>query len=948
MEIRQIKQQLTIEQVLQHYGLQPDKNHRLLCPFHPDKTPSLQIYPKTNTFCCFSSNCTAGTGDAIQFIELYEKCSRHEALVKATEMVEGVGSKPARMTGSDGAGGKATEAKLFIEESSLDLIAVLTKFFTYYRSGLPRAKKAIEYLQSRSIDHKVIEAAFNSGGLHVESKHHYLVDSMVKAGLLKAKPAGGYSVWAKDCIIFPLKNAENKIISLYGRSIAPSNSPEGGEPSGASRHFYLANRSGLYPGYPALSTKKLILVESVIDAASLLQQKEITEQYTVLSLYGTNGLTEEHIQAITSLPQLEEIILMLDADEAGEAATAKHTVTLKQVLSAAEGSPEINISKVTLPSGEDVNSVLQMHVEEQSDDIPIAERIGNAKQMLLDLIEQRESFSFSTEKEKTETTATAALPPLAKLDVTNAELLIYDPPTSLGTGNHQLRIEVWGGIKITGLDRMKVTLKVIKKASPAGRLEGVLPIRDTLDLYNRHQTEQLIQTISESFDCNIKQTETTISELTNELENYRIKRIEALQPKPETVSELSAAQRQQAIAELKKDKLLQRTGQLLQQCGIVGESTNSLIAYLVYCTRKQPVPLHIMFLGASGSGKTYLQERISELIPQEDKIEITQITENALYYFKQEELKHKLILIEDLDGALSVFYPLRELQTKRRISKTVTLKDSKGNLKTITLTVEGPVSVSGCTTKEKLYEDNANRCILLYTDQTRDQDKRINEYQTRLAAGEVNREREQQYKELFKNIQRVLRPIGIINPYAKYIVLPEQVFKPRRTMTLLLGFIEAITFYHQYQREVKRSPSPAGKGLGEGVYIETSIEDIEAAFTLLKDVLFSKSDELAKATREFLERLKAYATQHALSSFKTQAIRKAFRTEPRTIQRYMKELSQYGYIKRINGNKGRVGFEYSITDTEEFNHLKTAIDSHIEEVLRNIREFTKSSPLERI
>jgi len=71
-----------------------------------------------------------------------------------------------------------------------------------------------------------------------------------------------------------------------------------------------------------------------------------------------------------------------------------------------------------------------------------------------------------------------------------------------------------------------------------------------------------------------------------------------------------------------------------------------------------------MFLGASGSGKTYLQEKIGELIPDEDKIEITQITENALYYFKQHELQHKLIIFEDLDGALQVFYPLRELQTK--------------------------------------------------------------------------------------------------------------------------------------------------------------------------------------------------------------------------------------------------------------------------------------------
>jgi CHC2 zinc finger len=63
MEIKEIKALLSIETVLRYYNLKPDKNDRLHCPFHPDKTPSLQIYPRTNTFCCFSSNCTAGTGD---------------------------------------------------------------------------------------------------------------------------------------------------------------------------------------------------------------------------------------------------------------------------------------------------------------------------------------------------------------------------------------------------------------------------------------------------------------------------------------------------------------------------------------------------------------------------------------------------------------------------------------------------------------------------------------------------------------------------------------------------------------------------------------------------------------------------------------------------------------------------------------------------------------------
>jgi len=517
-------------------------------------------------------------------------------------------------------------------------------------------------------------------------------------------------------------------------------------------------------------------------------------------------------------------------------------------------------------------------------------------------------------------------PTATGLNTSNAELLVYN--------NCGLKIEVWGGIKITGLERMKVTLKVLHKER-----QNLLPIRHSFDLYHRQQTEQLIQSVSDSFDMNIKQVETTVAQLTQELENYRLQKLEALQPKQEAKPLMTEAAKQTAINELKRPNLLKRTNEMIGLAGIVGEDSSRLIAYLVYTMRKQPVPLHVMFLGSSGSGKTYLQEKVSGLIPDEDKIEITQITENALYYFKQHELQNKLILIEDLDGAMAVFYPLRELQTKRRITKTVTLKDSKGNLKTITLTVEGPVCVSGCTTKEKIYDDNANRCILLYIDQGKEQDKHINEYQAKLAAGEVNKEREQQYKELFKNMQRVLRPIQVINPYARFIQLPEQVFKPRRTMTLLLGFIEAITFYHQYQREVRQGAN--------GLYIETTVEDIEAAFALLKDVLFSKSDELTKAARDFLETLKQYTAQNSLASFKTPEVRKALRLAPRNIQRYVRELSQYGYIRRIGSHKQRAGFEYSITDTEEFNRLKTAIDGHIGAVMQKIKtaDATTATPM---
>lgn len=127
----------------------------------------------------------------IQFIQLKENCSKHEALVKATALAGDnavIASAP------------PPTSKLTVEQSeipqsgkadNLDKIAVLTKVFSYYKSGLPSSKKAVTYLQSRCIDYKQTEVAFNSGGLHRESKNHHVVESMVLYGLLKARPAGG-------------------------------------------------------------------------------------------------------------------------------------------------------------------------------------------------------------------------------------------------------------------------------------------------------------------------------------------------------------------------------------------------------------------------------------------------------------------------------------------------------------------------------------------------------------------------------------------------------------------------------------------------------------------------------------------------------------------------------------------------------------------------------------
>ncbi|WP_375471095.1 CHC2 zinc finger domain-containing protein, partial [uncultured Nostoc sp.] len=99
MELTEIKERLPLATVLHYYGLKPDKNQRLRCPFHEDKTPSLQVYPKTGTCYCFSSRCpTHGKSmDVIDFILHKESCTKAEAIQKAIALMGQQTNEPVQL-----------------------------------------------------------------------------------------------------------------------------------------------------------------------------------------------------------------------------------------------------------------------------------------------------------------------------------------------------------------------------------------------------------------------------------------------------------------------------------------------------------------------------------------------------------------------------------------------------------------------------------------------------------------------------------------------------------------------------------------------------------------------------------------------------------------------------------------------------------------------------------
>jgi DNA primase len=149
MEINEIKQQLTMMAILQHYGLKADRNHRLNCPFHEDKTPSMQVYYKTQTVYCFSSNCkTHGKSmDVIDFVMHKENMDKHQALLKCEELINGKSAVlPARSLNS-----VETIPLPFAERSRF-----LGNMFIYFKNAIYNSSSAKMYLEQRNLDHKKI------------------------------------------------------------------------------------------------------------------------------------------------------------------------------------------------------------------------------------------------------------------------------------------------------------------------------------------------------------------------------------------------------------------------------------------------------------------------------------------------------------------------------------------------------------------------------------------------------------------------------------------------------------------------------------------------------------------------------------------------------------------------------------------------------------------------
>jgi DNA primase catalytic core len=770
MEIADIKQNLSLAQVLENYSLQPNKNNMLRCPFHEDNTASLQVNPTQNKYKCHACD---KKGDVIQFVQDYEKLTKREAILKCVTMIE--------ISPKSNIQSQKVETLIITEDKSI----FLEKMFQSFRKGIFNSPPAKEYCKQRNLDLEKLSIGFNGGQFHHGTRRdETLINNCLAVGLLLDRNIisktgeKAFNVFGNKSIVFPLKNKENQIVSLYFRSTI--NEKE-------AKHFYLKNRTGLYPNYPNPATKKLILTESVIDCASLLQITEIAENYSLLACYGTNGLNEEIQKAIVELQEVEEIIFIFDNDDAGRTATAKYANDLRV------HNPALLISTIELPN-KDINETLQLHEPE----------------IFTELLEKRKSFLSSKEN--------------------------FSPEAS--------------GEDIT-------TKTTAKKAA----------------------TEQ------------------------------------TQKPNLENVIDF-----------LKANDLLKRLNIQIGKAGIVGEENSRLLLFLIIISYLNKSPIHAIVQGSSGSGKTHIISRIADLMPGEDVLRFTRITESSLYNWGEFDLFQKIIIIEDLDGLKEdALYALRELISNQFLSSSVSIKDKKGNNKSAKKEVKGQFSSLSATTKGETYEDNMSRSFLLAVDESKEQTQRIITHQNRRNAGEIDPKAQQKAVRFIQQIVRNLKYYDIINPYATKLQLPEKVHKVRRLNEMYQAVIKQVTFLNQHQRQLTKENQ-----------LITQIEDIEQATEVLFESIVLKVDELDGSLRQFFERLKKYVKSKE-SEFTQREIRQELNISKTQLQRFINSLLELEYIKYKGGFSNK-GLKYVVDYWDNHQKLRAEVKGFLMKQIDDLKQ----------
>ena len=510
------------------------------------------------------------------------------------------------------------------------------------------------------------------------------------------------------------------------------------------------------------------------------------------------------------------------------------------------------------------------------------------------------------------------------IHIQNPEHLIMECPME------GLKFEIMGGVNLKQLDRLRATLKV----SRFPQLSPVHAFRNTVDLYNDNQIKRYIREAAEKLEIGTSELTHSVYTLIEGVEKYRLeKRLEISIPQTEQRVTLSLNEKKEARKLLGNKNMLSEISTLFKTAGLIDEEENGLLLFLIFLTRDFEQPLHALVHGSSGSGKTNLLKTVIKCVPDENVHITTALTENVLFYPPFKEFwKHKILMLEDLDGSMSALYVLREFMSSGEISKfTTEMDNNSGEHRQKLLTALGPICIVGATTKDRVYEDNSNRSYLIHVDETHKHQQNVMHYQNQTAAGLVNKKTTKEAQTLIKNMQRLLdRKIEIRNPFQPELMLPEVVFKPLRTNIHYIMLIKAITYLHQFQLNVQTDENGTQ-------YVETKLDHIEWANKLCRESLLRKSDQLSGASRTFFERMKVFLKASKTDTFFAKDICQEFKMYRQQVKRSLSVLEDASLISKIGINP-RTSFEYKIESWDDYSIINKGI-SLLDEKLKELREM---------
>jgi hypothetical protein len=353
--------------------------------------------------------------------------------------------------------------------------------------------------------------------------------------------------------------------------------------------------------------------------------------------------------------------------------------------------------------------------------------------------------------------------------------------------------------------------------------------------------------------------------------------------------------RHEARAMLESADLMKRVIDDVVACGVAGERELVATIYLIGVSRLLERPLAAIVQAPSSTGKSYVLDKTAALFPSEAVIHATSMTAQSLYYFEAGALQHKFIIAgersrrED-DETAEATRALREMIGSGRLTKLVPMKEG-GRIVTQRIEQPGPIAYIETTTLTKIFDEDANRCLLLSADEREQQTRiivnRIAATYARPATATMEMT-VQRHHAAQRMIQQ--RPVSI--PFADRIAEGfncERV-EARRAIGHLLSMIEASAVLHQLQRQLD----------SDGRIVANSF-DYELARQLCGGPLARLLGlRITDAALRFYDRLTGWATD--LFTTSQAAIRD--RKKSQTVRDLLKVLCEAGAVEQVEPGRG--------------------------------------------